>query len=122
MSCSVFVYVAGESIAGLPQKLDRNAGPSGNHQSPASVVSLFHAAVILLDPSITRTRTTAPPNFSTDQLSHFAGQYLDHTLFWTTVDLATFLAPPRKRLRTRRPKPANDAPVGGGLGAADDPQ
>ena len=37
----------------------------------------------------------------------------------TTVDLATFLAPPPKRSRTRRPKPANDAPVGGGLGAAD---
>ena len=37
----------------------------------------------------------------------------------TTVDLATFLAPPRKRSRTRRPKPSNDAPVGGGLGAAD---
>ena len=37
----------------------------------------------------------------------------------TTVDLATFLAPPRKRSRARRPKPANDAPVGGGLGAGD---
>jgi probable phosphomutase (TIGR03848 family) len=37
----------------------------------------------------------------------------------TTVDLATFLAPPRKRSRTRRPKPSSDAPVGGGLGAAD---
>jgi 2,3-bisphosphoglycerate-dependent phosphoglycerate mutase len=39
-----------------------------------------------------------------------------------TVDLATFLAPPRKRSRTRGPKPSNDAPVGGGLGAADAPQ
>ena len=37
----------------------------------------------------------------------------------TTADLATFLAPPRKRPRTRRPKPSDDAPVGGGLGAAD---
>jgi 2,3-bisphosphoglycerate-dependent phosphoglycerate mutase len=37
----------------------------------------------------------------------------------TTVDLATFLAPPRKRSRPRRPKPSSDAPVGGGLGAAD---
>jgi broad specificity phosphatase PhoE len=37
----------------------------------------------------------------------------------TTVDLATFLAPPRKRSRARRSKPTNDAPVGGGLGAAD---
>ncbi|HZL76007.1 MAG TPA: MSMEG_4193 family putative phosphomutase [Propionibacteriaceae bacterium] len=37
----------------------------------------------------------------------------------TTVDLATFVSPPRKRSRTRRPKPSNDAPVGGGLGAAD---
>ncbi|HEX6760269.1 MAG TPA: MSMEG_4193 family putative phosphomutase [Propionibacteriaceae bacterium] len=37
----------------------------------------------------------------------------------TTIDLATFLTPPRKRPRTRRPKPSNDAPVGGGLGAAD---
>jgi 2,3-bisphosphoglycerate-dependent phosphoglycerate mutase len=35
------------------------------------------------------------------------------------VDLATFLSPPRKRSRSRRPKPSNDAPVGGGLGAAD---
>ena len=37
----------------------------------------------------------------------------------TTADLATFLSPPRKRSRTRRPKSSNDAPVGGGLGAAD---
>jgi probable phosphomutase (TIGR03848 family) len=37
----------------------------------------------------------------------------------TTVDLASFLAPPRKRSRSRRPKSLNDAPVGGGLGAAD---
>jgi 2,3-bisphosphoglycerate-dependent phosphoglycerate mutase len=37
----------------------------------------------------------------------------------TMVDLASFLAPPRKRPRTRRPKPSDDAPVGGGLGAAD---
>jgi probable phosphomutase (TIGR03848 family) len=37
----------------------------------------------------------------------------------TTVDLATFLAPPRKRSRPRRPKPSSDAPVGGGLGVAD---
>ena len=37
----------------------------------------------------------------------------------TAVDLATFLAPPRKRSGTRRPKPSSDAPVGGGLGAAD---
>jgi probable phosphomutase (TIGR03848 family) len=37
----------------------------------------------------------------------------------TTVDLATFLAPPRKRSRTRRPEPSSDAPVGGGLEAAD---
>jgi probable phosphomutase (TIGR03848 family) len=37
----------------------------------------------------------------------------------TTVDLATLLAPPRRRSRARRPKPTSDAPVGGGLGAAD---
>jgi hypothetical protein len=37
----------------------------------------------------------------------------------TTLDLASFLAPPRKRSRSRRPKSLNDAPVGGGLGAAD---
>ena len=37
----------------------------------------------------------------------------------TMVDLASFLSPPRKRSRTRRPKPSHDAPVGGGLGAAD---
>lgn len=36
----------------------------------------------------------------------------------TTVDLASFLSPPRKRSRTRQ-KPSHDAPVGGGLGAAD---
>jgi len=40
----------------------------------------------------------------------------------TTVDLATFLSPPRKRSRSRRPKPSDDAPVGGGLGAADTAQ
>jgi broad specificity phosphatase PhoE len=37
----------------------------------------------------------------------------------TTVDLASFLAPPPKRARSRPPKSPNDAPVGGGLGAAD---
>jgi probable phosphomutase (TIGR03848 family) len=37
----------------------------------------------------------------------------------TTVDLASLLSPPRKRSRSRRPKSPNDAPVGGGLGAAD---
>ncbi|HEX5906670.1 MAG TPA: MSMEG_4193 family putative phosphomutase [Propionibacteriaceae bacterium] len=37
----------------------------------------------------------------------------------TTVDMSTFLSPPRKRSRSRRPKPSDDAPVGGGLGAAD---
>ena len=37
----------------------------------------------------------------------------------TTVELASFLAPPPKRARSRRPKSPNDAPVGGGLGAAD---
>jgi probable phosphomutase (TIGR03848 family) len=37
----------------------------------------------------------------------------------TIVDLASFLAPPRKRSRSRRPNSPNDAPVGGGLGAAD---
>ena len=37
----------------------------------------------------------------------------------TTVDLATFVAPPPKRSRARRPKPTNEAPVGGGLGAAE---
>jgi probable phosphomutase (TIGR03848 family) len=37
----------------------------------------------------------------------------------TTVDLASFLAPPPKRARSRRPKSPNDAAVGGGLGAAD---
>jgi probable phosphomutase (TIGR03848 family) len=37
----------------------------------------------------------------------------------TTIDLATFLTPPRKRPRARRPKPSNDVPIGGGLGAAD---
>jgi probable phosphomutase (TIGR03848 family) len=36
----------------------------------------------------------------------------------TTVDLASFLSPPRKRSRSR-PKSSKDAPVGGGLGAAD---
>jgi probable phosphomutase (TIGR03848 family) len=36
----------------------------------------------------------------------------------TTVDLASFLSPPPKRARSRRKSP-NDAPVGGGLGAAD---
>jgi probable phosphomutase (TIGR03848 family) len=36
----------------------------------------------------------------------------------TTVDLASFLSPPRKRSRPR-PKSSKDAPVGGGLGAAD---
>jgi 2,3-bisphosphoglycerate-dependent phosphoglycerate mutase len=36
----------------------------------------------------------------------------------TAVDLATFLSPPPKRSRGRRPKPSTDAPVGGGLGAA----
>ena len=36
----------------------------------------------------------------------------------TTVDLATFLSPPRKIARPPA-KPSNDAPVGGGLGAAD---
>jgi probable phosphomutase (TIGR03848 family) len=40
----------------------------------------------------------------------------------TTVDLASFLSPPRKRSRTRQPKPSNDAPVGGGQGAADTAQ
>ena len=40
----------------------------------------------------------------------------------TTVDLATYLSPPRKRSGTRRPKSSNDAPVGGGLGAADTAQ
>jgi 2,3-bisphosphoglycerate-dependent phosphoglycerate mutase len=35
----------------------------------------------------------------------------------TTVDLASFLSPPPKRARSRRKSP-NDAPVGGGLGAA----
>ena len=37
----------------------------------------------------------------------------------TTVDLASFLSPPPKKARTRRPKSSDDAPVGGGLGAAD---
>ena len=37
----------------------------------------------------------------------------------TTVDLAGFLSPPPKKARTRRPKSSDDAPVGGGLGAAD---
>ena len=37
----------------------------------------------------------------------------------TTVDLAAFLSPPRKKSRSRRPKPSDDAPVGGGMGAAD---
>ena len=37
----------------------------------------------------------------------------------TTVDLASFLSPPRKRPRTRRAKSPDDAPVGGGLGAAE---
>ena len=37
----------------------------------------------------------------------------------TTVDLASFLSPPPKRARVRRPKSSADAPVGGGLGAAD---
>jgi probable phosphomutase (TIGR03848 family) len=37
----------------------------------------------------------------------------------TMVDLASFLSPPRKRSRTPRPKRSDDAPVGGGLGAAD---
>jgi probable phosphomutase (TIGR03848 family) len=36
----------------------------------------------------------------------------------TTVDLASLLSPPRRRSRSR-PKSSNDAPVGGGLGAAD---
>jgi probable phosphomutase (TIGR03848 family) len=36
----------------------------------------------------------------------------------TTIDLASFLSPPPKRARSRRKSP-NDAPVGGGLGAAD---
>jgi probable phosphomutase (TIGR03848 family) len=36
----------------------------------------------------------------------------------TTVDLASFLSPPRKRSRSR-PKSTVDAPVGGGLGAAE---
>jgi probable phosphomutase (TIGR03848 family) len=40
----------------------------------------------------------------------------------TTVDLASFLSPPRKRSRTRQQKPSNDAPVGGGQGAADTAQ
>jgi len=40
----------------------------------------------------------------------------------TTVDLAAFLAPPPKRSRSRRPKPSTNAPVGGGLGAADAPE
>jgi hypothetical protein len=40
----------------------------------------------------------------------------------TTVDLAAFLAPPPKRSRRGRPKPSNNAPVGGGLGAADAPE
>ena len=37
----------------------------------------------------------------------------------TTVDLASFLSPPPKKARARRPKSSDDAPVGGGLGAAD---
>jgi 2,3-bisphosphoglycerate-dependent phosphoglycerate mutase len=37
----------------------------------------------------------------------------------TTVDLATFLTPPPKRPRPRRPKQSDDATVGGGLGSAD---
>src|SRR5829696_10031687 len=37
----------------------------------------------------------------------------------TTVDLASFLSPLPKKARARRPKSSNDAPVGGGLGAAD---
>ena len=37
----------------------------------------------------------------------------------TMIDLASFLSPPRKKSRTRRPKSSDDAPVGGGLGAAD---
>lgn len=37
----------------------------------------------------------------------------------TTVDLASFLSPPPKRSRPRRPKSSDDAPVGGGLDAAD---
>lgn len=37
----------------------------------------------------------------------------------TTVDLASFLSPPPKKARTRRPKSSDDAPAGGGLGAAD---
>jgi probable phosphomutase (TIGR03848 family) len=36
----------------------------------------------------------------------------------TTVDLASFLSPPRKRSRSRT-KSSKDAPVGGGLGVAD---
>jgi broad specificity phosphatase PhoE len=40
----------------------------------------------------------------------------------TTADLATFLSPPRKRSRTRRPKSSSDAPVGGGLGTSDTAQ
>ena len=40
----------------------------------------------------------------------------------TTADLASFLSPPRKRSRTRQPKPSNDAAVGGGLGAAETAQ
>jgi 2,3-bisphosphoglycerate-dependent phosphoglycerate mutase len=39
----------------------------------------------------------------------------------TMVDLASLLSPPPKRSRSRRPKPPHDAPVGGGLGAADAP-
>jgi probable phosphomutase (TIGR03848 family) len=38
----------------------------------------------------------------------------------TTVDLAAILAPPpRRKPRGRRPKPSDDAAVGGGLGASD---
>jgi 2,3-bisphosphoglycerate-dependent phosphoglycerate mutase len=37
----------------------------------------------------------------------------------TTIDLGALLSPPRKKVRGRRSKPQEDAPVGGGLGAAE---
>ena len=41
------------------------------------------------------------------------------TANFTTVDLASFLSPPPKKARARRQKSSDEAPVGGGLGAAD---
>jgi probable phosphomutase (TIGR03848 family) len=39
----------------------------------------------------------------------------------TTVDLTTFLSPPRRKARSRRPKTSDGAAVGGGLGSAEVP-